>query len=162
MRALLALAALAAAATSPAAEPQKRPMQIDDLFKFKRVADPQVSPDGKLVAYQVTTVNFDENKSATAIWVAATDGKTPPRQVTGSGKRDAHRVDQRITRGVALDVLRFEMLPAVDFDNQSCFMTDEIGNVWPYGRLTAKACPIQPVRAQGGPDNPFGIRQVAT
>ncbi|HET6572539.1 MAG TPA: S9 family peptidase [Fimbriiglobus sp.] len=89
MRALLALAAFTAAA-SPAAEPPRRPMQIDDLFRFKRVADPQVSPDGKLVAYQVTAVDLDENKTATAIWVAATDGKTPPRQVTSSGKRDAH------------------------------------------------------------------------
>lgn len=87
----VAAAAAAALLTSPApAAEKKRPMQIDDLFKFKRVADPQVSPDGKLVAYQVTTVNLDENKTATAVWVAATDGKTPPRQLTSSGKRDAH------------------------------------------------------------------------
>lgn len=89
MRALLALAVFAVAA-SPAADPKKRPMQIDDLFQFRRVADPQVSPDGKLVAYQVTAVDLEGNKTATAIWVAATDGKTPPRQVTSSGKRDAH------------------------------------------------------------------------
>ena len=25
----------------------KRPMQIDDLYKFKRVAEPQISPDGR-------------------------------------------------------------------------------------------------------------------
>ena len=36
------------------ASAQKRPMEIDDLFRFKRVADPQISPDGKLVVYQVT------------------------------------------------------------------------------------------------------------
>jgi dipeptidyl aminopeptidase/acylaminoacyl peptidase len=85
------VAAAAALITSPVpAAEKKRPMQIDDLFRFKRVADPQVSPDGKLVAYQVTAVDLDENKTATAIWVAATDGKTPPRQVTSSGKRDAH------------------------------------------------------------------------
>jgi dipeptidyl aminopeptidase/acylaminoacyl peptidase len=89
MRALLALAVFAAAA-SPAADPKKRPMQIDDLFRFKRVADPQISPDGKLVAYQVTTPDLDGNKTATAIWVAAADGSTPPRQLTSSGKRDGH------------------------------------------------------------------------
>ncbi len=70
--------------------PKRRPITVDDLFALKRVADPQVSPDGKQVAYQVTTVNLDANTTSTALWVAAADGKTPPRQVTNSGKRDAH------------------------------------------------------------------------
>ena len=39
-------------APTPAAE--KRPMTVEDLFLFQRVADPQISPDGKTVAYQVT------------------------------------------------------------------------------------------------------------
>jgi dipeptidyl aminopeptidase/acylaminoacyl peptidase len=94
MKPLLALAVvlgtLPAASRLTAADPPKRPMQIDDLFKFKRVADPQISPDGKLVAYQVTAVDLGENKTSTALWVAATDGTTPPRPVTSSGKRDAH------------------------------------------------------------------------
>ena len=88
MRLALMLAALAVA-TAPAAD--KRPLQVDDLFKFKRVADPQVSPDGALVVYQLTTVDADANKSSTALWLAATDGKTPPRQLTSpSGKKDTH------------------------------------------------------------------------
>ena len=88
MRLALMLAALAVA-TATAAD--KRPMQVDDLFKFKRVADPQVSPDGALVVYQLTTVDADANKSSTALWLAATDGKTPPRQLTSpSGKKDTH------------------------------------------------------------------------
>ena len=79
------LAALAGVAAD------KRPIQVDDLFKFKRVADPQVSPDGSLVVYQLTTVDADANKSSTALWLAATDGKTPPRQLTNpSGKKDTH------------------------------------------------------------------------
>src|SRR2546423_11573048 len=67
----------------------KRPMQVEDLFKLKRVAAPQISPDGKLVAYQVTTPDLAANKTTTAVWVAAADGSAPPRQVTSSGKRDA-------------------------------------------------------------------------
>lgn len=86
--ALATLVALCSPA-APAADGQKRPMQVEDLFKFHRVAAPQISPDGKQVAYQVTAVSLDANKSTTAVWVAATDGKTPPRQVTNSGKRDA-------------------------------------------------------------------------
>ena len=82
---------LAVAAASTGAAADKRPMQVDDMFKFKRVADPQVSPDGTLVVYQLTTVDADANKSSTALWLAATDGKTPPRQLTSpSGKKDTH------------------------------------------------------------------------
>jgi dipeptidyl aminopeptidase/acylaminoacyl peptidase len=88
---LVVLGTLAGAARLTAAEPKKRPMQIDDLFQFKRVADPQLSPDGKLVAYQVTTVDLEGNKTSTAIWVAAADGQTPPRPLTNpEGKSDKH------------------------------------------------------------------------
>src|SRR5688572_5455319 len=69
---------------------QKRAMTLDDLFALQRVADPQVSPDGKLVAYQVTSVDLAGNKTTTNIWVAATDGKSPPRRLTASTKSDRH------------------------------------------------------------------------
>lgn len=97
MKAVLLFAAVSAAVAYFAQEavaadpPKKRPMRVDDLFKFKRVGDPQVSPDGKLVAYQVGTVDLEANKSSTALWVAATDGKTPPKPLTNpNGKSDKH------------------------------------------------------------------------
>jgi len=68
----------------------KRPMALGDMFAFKRVADPQISPDGRFVAYQVTTVDLEGNKTSTNLWIAATDGKTPPRQLTTSTKSDRH------------------------------------------------------------------------
>jgi dipeptidyl aminopeptidase/acylaminoacyl peptidase len=74
----------------PAVAADKRPMQIEDLFKFKRVAEPQVSPDGKLVVYQVGSVNLADNKTTTDLWIAGTDGKTPLRQLTNAGKSDKH------------------------------------------------------------------------
>ncbi|TMQ32728.1 MAG: S9 family peptidase, partial [Planctomycetota bacterium] len=67
----------------------KRSMAIDDLFRFRRVADPQMSADGTLVAYTLTTVDLAGNKTTTNIWLApATEGK--PRQLTGSTKHDRH------------------------------------------------------------------------
>lgn len=74
----------------PAQAADKRPMTIDDLFAFKRVTDPQVSPDGKHVAYVVTTVDLAGNKSSSNLWLAATDRKTPPRQLTTTTKKDRH------------------------------------------------------------------------
>jgi len=89
--ALPALVLLTVPLALSAQPPGKRPMKIEDLYAFKRVAAPQVSPDGKTVVYQLTTVDLEKNKSSTAIWLAATDGKTPPKQLTDpKGKRDAN------------------------------------------------------------------------
>ncbi|MBX9626734.1 MAG: S9 family peptidase, partial [Gemmataceae bacterium] len=83
--------ALTAALALPALAADKRPMTVDDLFKFKRVASPQISPDGTQVVYQVTTVDLDGNKTSTALWTAATDGKTPPKPLTlPEGKKDTN------------------------------------------------------------------------
>jgi dipeptidyl aminopeptidase/acylaminoacyl peptidase len=88
---LTALALFAIMTTSADGADKKRPMQVEDLFKFKRVADPQISPDGKHVVYQVTTVDLEGNKSSTALYLAASDGKTPPKALTNpNGKKDTH------------------------------------------------------------------------
>jgi dipeptidyl aminopeptidase/acylaminoacyl peptidase len=90
MRFRIALPALllAACATNAA---DKRPMKVDDLFAFKRVAAPQISPDGKTVVYQVGTVDLEKNKTGTALWIAPVDGKAAPKQLTDpKGKRDAN------------------------------------------------------------------------
>ncbi len=71
------------------AEKKRRAMTIDDLFRFKRVSDPQISPDGKQVAYVITSVNLAGNKTSSAIWLAPTD-KGEPKQLTTSGKKDRH------------------------------------------------------------------------
>ena len=44
--------------TSP---PSLRVLEIDDTFKIKTVGRPELSPDGKWVAYTVSTRNFEEN-----------------------------------------------------------------------------------------------------
>jgi dipeptidyl aminopeptidase/acylaminoacyl peptidase len=67
-----------------------RPMTLNDMFAFKRVGDPQISPDGKAVVYQVGSVDLAANKTSTNLWVADTDGKKPPRQLTTTTKSDRH------------------------------------------------------------------------
>ncbi|MFO0879015.1 MAG: S9 family peptidase [Gemmataceae bacterium] len=85
----LFLAFLVLCAAPALAQERKRPMKVEDLFRFKRLSDPQISPDGRQVAYVVTTVELEENKSTSSIWVAPVD-KGEPRQVTTSGKKDRH------------------------------------------------------------------------
>jgi dipeptidyl aminopeptidase/acylaminoacyl peptidase len=52
----------------------RRPLKIDDLDRFAEVADPQVSADGKWVAYTVSSVDPDDDKSVTNIWMVSWDG----------------------------------------------------------------------------------------
>jgi dipeptidyl aminopeptidase/acylaminoacyl peptidase len=68
----------------------KRPMTIEDLFRFERVADPQISPDGKMVAYVVTTVDLPGNKTSSSIWLASTQDGKPPHPLTNTTKKDSH------------------------------------------------------------------------
>jgi dipeptidyl aminopeptidase/acylaminoacyl peptidase len=69
----------------------KRPITVDDLFQFKRVAEPQISPDGMWVIYQQADVDVAANKSTTSLWLADARGANPPRKLTNPiGKSDRH------------------------------------------------------------------------
>ena len=61
----------------------RRPMKLDDLSRFRNVSDPQISPDGKMVAYTVSTTDVKEDKSSTHIWMVGIDGSND-RQITFS------------------------------------------------------------------------------
>jgi dipeptidyl aminopeptidase/acylaminoacyl peptidase len=47
---------------------------VEDLLAMVRVGDPQVSPDGKWVAFTLRTTDYEANKGRTDVWVAAVDG----------------------------------------------------------------------------------------
>jgi dipeptidyl aminopeptidase/acylaminoacyl peptidase len=68
----------------------KRPMNVEDLFRFQRVSDPQISPDGKAVAYVVTSVDLPGNKTSSAIWLASTDRDERRPLTNAPGKKDKH------------------------------------------------------------------------
>jgi dipeptidyl aminopeptidase/acylaminoacyl peptidase len=67
----------------------KRPMEIDDLFRIKRISEPQISPDGKFVAYCVGVVDKDANRSNTDIWLAPADGGSAT-MIIGGPKQERH------------------------------------------------------------------------
>jgi dipeptidyl aminopeptidase/acylaminoacyl peptidase len=62
----------AAPATAPAA---KRALRPTDIFRVRDVRDPQISPDGKWVAYTVTIADSARDKNDTDVWMASWDGK---------------------------------------------------------------------------------------
>ncbi|MCM2274836.1 MAG: S9 family peptidase [Candidatus Didemnitutus sp.] len=78
-----------AASHASAQAPEKRALTLDDIFKFKRVSDPQVSPDGRHVVYVVSEVLFDENRTQSDLWlVETTTGKA--RALTNTPKSESH------------------------------------------------------------------------
>ena len=48
--------------------PAPRPITVDDAFEIRNVSDPQITADGKWVAYTVSTMSLKEDKSETRIW----------------------------------------------------------------------------------------------
>src|SRR5262249_37772992 len=67
-----------------------RPMKVDDLFRFKRIADPEVRPDGRWVVYQLGPVNLEANKVVPNLGLGSTDKGATPKPLTASGKAVRH------------------------------------------------------------------------
>ena len=57
--------------------PAKRPMTFEDMMQMKRLGDTAVSPDGKWLAYSVTTVDLDQNTKTAELWLQAIAGGDP-------------------------------------------------------------------------------------
>ena len=58
------------------AQTARHPLRLDDMPRFRDVRDPQLSPDGKWLAYVVGTTDTKEDKSSSHIWLAALDGSS--------------------------------------------------------------------------------------
>src|SRR5262245_5970411 len=50
----------------------KRPLTFDGLMAVKRLADAQIAPDGSKVAYVISDVDKNANRSKRSIWVIPT------------------------------------------------------------------------------------------
>ena len=85
---VLTLAVLAATFESPAVAQEARPLrnlQVDDYFSLKNVGSPQVSPDGKWVAFTLSSQDLEEDRHETRIWrVPTAGGDAIPMTATGS------------------------------------------------------------------------------
>jgi dipeptidyl aminopeptidase/acylaminoacyl peptidase len=81
MKKSIAVASSLLCATAFAAAPH--PFGIHDLVMLDRVSDPQISPEGKHVAYQVRTTDYAANKGRNAIWLLDLgDAKAQPVRLT--------------------------------------------------------------------------------
>jgi len=72
-------------------QPAKRAITLDDLAKFKTVADPQRSPDGKWVAYVVGSADVEKDKRESDLWMVSWDGTQKVRLTSGPDSESAPR-----------------------------------------------------------------------
>ena len=84
----VAVAALAASLCVNAQAPAKHPITFDEMIQLHRVSTPQISPDGKWVAFGVSTPDMQTNRNASNLWLIGTAGDDAV-QLTQSGQDSA-------------------------------------------------------------------------
>src|ERR1700761_5734747 len=52
----------------------KRPLRPADIYRLPTLSDPQVSPDGKLVSYTMTTIDSLKDSRNSDVWMVSADG----------------------------------------------------------------------------------------
>ncbi len=71
------------------ASSDKQPLSFEDFMQIKRISDPQVSPNGDLIAFVVTEMDLEKNSSNSDIWIVPAGGAESWR-LTSSPKADIH------------------------------------------------------------------------
>jgi dipeptidyl aminopeptidase/acylaminoacyl peptidase len=72
-------------AAASAQEATRHAITFDDLIAMHRVAEAELSPDGKWVAYTVATPDMEANRNATNLWMVSVTGGDAI-QLTRTGK----------------------------------------------------------------------------
>src|SRR5437660_6550816 len=57
---------------------------VQEMLRIQRVADPQLSPDGHWIAYQITVPDVAANRSRTQIYLIGTGGGEPKQLTSGA------------------------------------------------------------------------------
>lgn len=63
------------ASTAGATQPARHRMRVADTTRWREVSDPQVSPDGRWVAYAVSSVDEKADKRVKNLWMVSWDGR---------------------------------------------------------------------------------------
>src|SRR3979411_2741347 len=87
---LLVCTLIALGVAAPAAGGDNAPFTVEDLVRLKRITDPQLSPDGRQVAFVQRETDLDANKGRTSLWrLDLTPGTAAPRRLTDVKANDS-------------------------------------------------------------------------
>ena len=88
IRLLLAAIVAARLAFVPTAAQSPRPMGIVDLLNVPRLAEPQLSPDGRDVVFTKSDADWKSGKRISHVWRARADGSGTPVQLTNGTENE--------------------------------------------------------------------------
>jgi|HubBroStandDraft_4_1064222.scaffolds.fasta_scaffold00025_14 dipeptidyl aminopeptidase/acylaminoacyl peptidase len=71
------------------AGPGGAPFTVEDLVELKRVSDPQLSADGRYVAYVQSATDLQANEGRASLWLLDLAGGGAPRQLTDAKADDS-------------------------------------------------------------------------
>src|SRR2546430_8395537 len=83
--------------SSAVADPP-RTLKPEDFAQLREVDEPNISPDGNLIAYVVKTVDLEKDKRPPNLWLAKWDG-SENRALTFGNKGQKHRAGARMENG---------------------------------------------------------------
>jgi dipeptidyl aminopeptidase/acylaminoacyl peptidase len=109
---------------------EKRAITFDDLISIHRIAEAEISPDGKWVAYTVATPDMDANRNATNLWMAPVAGGDAI-QLTRTGKDSSPKWSP--------DGKTIAFLSARSGDSQVYLLPLEGGEAHPLTKLSSGA-----------------------
>ena len=89
-RIFLIVVAAAAVTLTPLAGQGQRPMTIEDLIVAPRIADPQLSRDGRTVLFVRTTTDGKSGRRNADIYVVPADGSAEPKPVLAGDKTETN------------------------------------------------------------------------
>ncbi|MEP3071920.1 S9 family peptidase [Maricaulis sp.] len=75
----------------PASAQAIRPLSQEDVFRLEAAADPQIAPDGGMVAYVRRSNDIATDRTRSAIWVVNADGSGHRQLLPGEGETGSPR-----------------------------------------------------------------------
>ncbi|MFN2480196.1 MAG: prolyl oligopeptidase family serine peptidase [Pyrinomonadaceae bacterium] len=88
---LFAFALLLCSVAAASAQGGRQPLTVSDLLKVRRVGDPQLSPDGRWIAYQISVPDVEANRSRTQLYLVAVEGGQPKQLTSGASSASTPR-----------------------------------------------------------------------
>jgi dipeptidyl aminopeptidase/acylaminoacyl peptidase len=91
VRPLFVCVLVACACAAALAQGAVRPFTVEEMLKLRRVSDPQLSPDGRLVAFTVGVPDVAANRTRTHIYVVPAAGGEPKQITSGDANSTTPR-----------------------------------------------------------------------
>lgn len=69
-----------------AVDGDRRPLELEDYYRYRRVGSVGISPDGAWVSYEVSLPVEESNEDLTSVWLVPSDGSADPVRIRHDGE----------------------------------------------------------------------------